>query len=219
MGFSYTDNMILPPAYPPPPVPHIRKVPYAETRVHSYAGQSTGPMVPPPPPKRSLPDIKPEDFLNTSGESQFHCRAESNLKIQPSSRRVSDLPPPVPPMPHLKNLSCVKESCSPSAEILPLACILMASEGCEGLKQMNLSPRVPPPLPSNKPKLLMEKPVEAKVPKEHSKPGMFVPQVPVETRAPKEHGKPGLFVPQVLPKPPVPVFKSRSEKSLLPQLQ
>uniref|UniRef100_A0A8C3XQ46 SH3 domain binding protein 2 n=1 Tax=Chelydra serpentina TaxID=8475 RepID=A0A8C3XQ46_CHESE len=219
--FPLLHNMILPPAYPPPPVPHIRKVAYAETRGHSFAGQSTGPMLPPPPPKRSLPDIKPEDLLNIRGESQFLYRAESNLKLQSSSRRVSDLPPPVPPMPHLKNPACVKESCSLSAEILPLACILTASEGCERLKQLNLSPRAPPPLPSSKPKLseLTEKLVEAKVPKEHSKPGMFIPQVPVETRAPKVHGKPGLFVPQVLPKPPVPVFKSRSERSLLPQLQ
>ncbi|KAH1169924.1 hypothetical protein KIL84_000909 [Mauremys mutica] len=215
------DNMILPPAYPPPPVPHIRKVAYPETRMHSFAGQPTGPMLPPPPPKRSLPDIKPEGCLNIRGESQFHCRSESNLKIQPSSRRVSDVPPPVPPMPHLKNPACVKESCLPSAESLPLARILTPSDGCERLKQLNLSSRAPPPLPSNKPKLseLTEKPVEAKVPKERGKPGMFIPQVPVETRAPKEHGKPGLFVPQVLPKPPVPVCKSRSEKSLLPQLQ
>ncbi|XP_074847804.1 SH3 domain-binding protein 2 isoform X2 [Carettochelys insculpta] len=195
------DNMILPPAYPPPPIPPIRKVAFAETRAHSFAGQSVGPLLPPPPPKRSLPDIKPEDLLNTRGESHFHCRAESNLKTQPSSRRVSDLPPPVPPMPHLKKPACVKESCLPSAEIRPPAHILTASEGCERLKQLNLSPRFPPPLPGSKPRLLE------------------LTEKSVEARAPKEAGKPGLFVPQVLPKPPVPVFKSKPEKSLLPQLQ
>ncbi|XP_067415019.1 SH3 domain-binding protein 2 isoform X2 [Emydura macquarii macquarii] len=211
------DNMILPPAYPPPPVPNTRKVAYAETRAHSFAGQSVGPLLPPPPPKRSLPDIKSEDLLNTRGESQFHY----NLKIQPSSRRVSDLPPPVPPMPYLKKPVFVKESCSSSAEVPPLAHILTAAEGCEKLKQLNLSPRAPalPPLPGNKPRLseLMEKPVEARVPKELSRSGLFIPQVPVETRKPKERGKPGLFMPQVLPKPPVPIVKSRPEKSL--QLQ
>ncbi|XP_006134766.2 SH3 domain-binding protein 2 isoform X2 [Pelodiscus sinensis] len=195
------DNMILPPAYPPPPVPPIRKMAYLETRPRSFTGQPTGPILPPPPPKRSLPDIKQEDLFNTRGESQVHCRAESNSKIQSSSRRINDLPPPVPPMPHLKKPACIKESCLPSAEIRPLAHILTASEGCERLKQLNLSPRPPPPLPSYKPKLseLTEKPVEA--------------------RAPKQYGKPGLFVPQVLPKPPVPVSKSIPEKSLLPQLQ
>uniref|UniRef100_A0A8C8RJK4 SH3 domain-binding protein 2 n=1 Tax=Pelusios castaneus TaxID=367368 RepID=A0A8C8RJK4_9SAUR len=173
------DNMILPPAYPPPPVPNTRNAAYKETRANSFAGQSVGPMLPPPPPKRSLPNIKSEDIL---------IRPETNLKIQPSGRRVSDVPPPLPPMPHLKKPVCVKESCLSSAEVLPRTHVLTAAEGCEKLKHLNLSPRAPPPLP-------------------------------MESRAPKEHGKPGLFLPQVLPKPPVPGVKAKPEISLLPQLQ
>ncbi|KFO78934.1 SH3 domain-binding protein 2 isoform X2 [Cuculus canorus] len=198
------DDMVLPPAYPPPPVPHVRKSAYSESRANSFAGKSSMPL-PPPPPKRSLPDIKLEDFSNVR-ELQSQCRPEPNLKIQPSSRRLSEQLPPVPPLPPFKKPTCVKESCSLPPEPLPLAQALATPEGCEKLKTLNLSPRTPPALPSNKPKLsqFAEKPVEPKVP--------------------REHGKPGLFVPPVLPKPPVPshqppAVKPRPEKSSCPQLQ
>ncbi|XP_025920412.1 SH3 domain-binding protein 2 isoform X1 [Apteryx rowi] len=198
------DIMVLPPAYPPPPVPHVRKAAFSESRAHSFAGKSVGP-VPPPPPKRGLPDIKPEDLSNVR-EPQLHCRAESNLKIQHSNWRISEQPPPVPPLPLFKKPVCIKESCPLPSEPLPQ--VLTTPEGCEKLKNLNLSPRTPPPLPSSKPKLsqLTEKPADIKVP--------------------REHGKPGLFIPPVLPKPPVPGhqppvpgFKPRPEKSLCPQLQ
>lgn len=196
--------MVLPPAYPPPPVPHVRKAAYSETRAHSFAGKSTVP-VPPPPPKRSLPNIKIEDDLNVR-EPPLQCRAEPNLKVQSSSWRLSEQLPPVPPLPPFKKPVCVKDSASLPPEPLPLAQVLPTPEGCEKLKTLNLSPRTPPPLPSSKPKLsqFTDKPVEPKVP--------------------REHGKPGLFVPPVLPKPPVPshqppAIKPRSEKSSGPQLQ
>ncbi|XP_062494695.1 SH3 domain-binding protein 2 isoform X1 [Pezoporus occidentalis] len=196
------DDMVLPPAYPPPPVPHVRKAPYSESRANSFPGKSPVP-VPPPPPKRSLPDIKLEDILSVR-ESQ--CRAEPNLKIQPSTRRLSEQLPPVPPLPLLKKTLGIKEPCSSPPEPVPLGQILATPEGCEKLKTLNLSQRTPPPLPSNKPKLsqLAEKPVEPRVPREHS--------------------KPGLFVPPVLPKPPVPTHqppavKPRPEKFSCPQLQ
>ncbi|NWI71011.1 3BP2 protein, partial [Todus mexicanus] len=165
------DDAVLPPAYPPPPVPHVRKAAYSESRANSFAGKPTVP-VPPPPPKRSLPNIKLEDL------------------------------PPVPPLPLFKKPVCVKESCSLPPEPPPLA----TPEGCEKLKTLNLSPRVPPPLPSNKPKL-----------------SQFT-EKPTEPRVPREHGKPELFVPPVLPKPPVPshqppAVKPRVEKSSCPQLQ
>ncbi|XP_072718661.1 SH3 domain-binding protein 2 isoform X2 [Ciconia boyciana] len=198
------DDMVLPPAYPPPPVPHVRKAAYSESKANSFAGKSTVP-VPPPPPKRSLPDIKLEDVLNVR-ESQLQCRAEPNLKIQSSSRRLSEQLPPVPPLPLFKKPMCVKEPCLLPPEPLPLAQVLATPEGCEKLKTLNLSPRTPPPLPSSKPKLsqFSEKPVEPKVP--------------------REPGKPGLFVPPVLPKLPVPThqppgIKPRPEKSSCPQLQ
>ncbi|XP_032542697.1 SH3 domain-binding protein 2 isoform X2 [Chiroxiphia lanceolata] len=198
------DDMVLPPAYPPPPVPHVRKAAYTEARANSYAGKPTAPA-PPPPPKRSLPDIKLEDPVTTR-EPQLQCRAEPNLRVQSSSRRLSEQLPPVPPLPVFKKPVCVKESHPLPPDPLPPAQVLPLPEGCEKLKNLNLSPRTPPPLPTNKPKLsqLTEKPVELKVP--------------------REHGKPGLFVPPVLPKPPVPShqppgIKPRAEKSSCPQLQ
>lgn len=198
--FLCADIMVLPPAYPPPPVPHVRKAAYSESRSHSFAGKSAGPA-PPPPPKRSLPDIKPEDLFNVR-----EPRAESNLKIQSSNWRPNEQPPPVPPLPLFKKPMCSKESCSLPPEPLPLSHVLTTPEGCEKLKTLNLSPRTPPPVPSSKPKLsqLTERTAESKVP--------------------KEHGKPGLFVPPVLPKPPVPGhqhpgFKPRPEKPSGPQLQ
>ncbi|NWI94376.1 3BP2 protein, partial [Pitta sordida] len=198
------DDMVLPPAYPPPPVPHVRKTAHSESRINSYAVKPTAPA-PPPPPKRSLPDIKLEDLVNVR-EPQPQCRAEPNPKIQSSIRRLSEPPPPVPPLPVFKKPACVKESCPLPPEPFPPAQGLTPPEGCEKLKNLNISPRTPPPLPANKPKLsqLSEKPPEPKVP--------------------REHGKPGLFVPPVLPKPPVPShqppgIKPRAEKSSCPQLQ
>ncbi|NXS11661.1 3BP2 protein, partial [Neodrepanis coruscans] len=197
-------DMVLPPAYPPPPVPHVRKVAYSESRANSYAVKPTAPA-PPPPPKRSLPDIKLEDLVSVR-EPQLQCRAEPSLKIQSSSRRLSEQPPPVPPLPVLKKPACARESCPLPPDPLPPAQGLAPPEGCEKLKNLNISPRTPPPLPANKPKLsqLAEKPGEPKVP--------------------REHGKPGLYVPPVLPKPPVPShqppgIKPRAEKSSCPQLQ
>ncbi|NXF09247.1 3BP2 protein, partial [Smithornis capensis] len=197
------DDMVLPPAYPPPPVPHVRKAAYSESRTNSYAVKPA--PAPPPPPKRSLPDIKLEDLVNMR-EPQLQCQAEPNLKIQPLSWRLSEQPPPVPPLPVLKKPACVKESCPLPPEPLPPAQGLASPEGCEKLKNLNISTRTPPPLPANKPKLsqLTEKPAEPKVP--------------------REHAKPGLFVPPVLPKPPVPShqppsIKPRTEKSSCPQLQ
>ncbi|NXY20665.1 3BP2 protein, partial [Atrichornis clamosus] len=198
------DDMVLPPTYPPPPIPHVRKAAYSEARAHSYAGKPTAP-VPPPPPKRSLPDIKLEDLV-TVREPHLQCRAEPNLKIQSPSRRLSEHPPPVPPLPVFKKPTSVKESHPLPPEPLLPAQVLAPPEACEKLKNLNISLRTPPPLPGNKPKLsqLAEKPVEPKVP--------------------REHGKPGLFVPPVLPKPPVPshqppAVKPRAEKSSCPQLQ
>ncbi|NXR02555.1 3BP2 protein, partial [Sagittarius serpentarius] len=199
------DDMVLPPAYPPPPVPHVRKAAYSESRANSFAGKSSVPVPPPPPPKRSLPDIKPEDLLNVR-EPQLQCQAELKLRIQSSSRRLSEQLPPVPPLPLFKKPVCVKEPCSLPPEPLPLAQVVGTLEGCEKLKTLNLSPRTPPPLPSSKPKL-----------------SQFTEKT-VEPRVPREHGKPGLFVPPVLPKPPVPNhqppgIKPRPEKSSCPQLQ
>ncbi|NXG21680.1 3BP2 protein, partial [Grallaria varia] len=199
------DDMVLPPAYPPPPVPHVRKPAYLEARANSYAGKPTAPVPPPPPPKRSLPDIKLDDLV-TVREPQLQCRAELNLKIQSPSRRLSEQLPPVPPLPVFKKPACLKEPHLLPPDPLPPAQVLAPPEGCEKLKNLNLSPRTPPPLPANKPKLsqLTEKPVEPKVA--------------------REHGKPGLFVPPLLPKPPVPShqppgIKPRAEKSSCPQLQ
>ncbi|XP_006262697.1 SH3 domain-binding protein 2 isoform X1 [Alligator mississippiensis] len=223
------DNMVLPPAYPPPPVPHIRKAAYTESRARSFPSKSTGPQLPPPPPpKRSLPDIKSEDFLQMR-ESQLHCRAEPNLKMQPSNRRMSDAPPPLPPIPHFKKGAFNKDSCSPSPEPLPIGHVFATPEGCEKLKSLSLSQWTPPPLPGNKPKIahLSEKPIEIKVPKELGKPGLFVPQVlpkpPLPSHPPPLPGHPPSLFGHQLPvpghPPPIPGIKPKPEKAVLPQLQ
>ncbi|XP_019408836.1 PREDICTED: SH3 domain-binding protein 2 isoform X1 [Crocodylus porosus] len=222
------DNMVLPPAYPPPPVPHIRKAAYAESRTRSFPSKSTGPQLPPPPPKRSLPDIKSEEFLHMR-ESQLHCRAEPNLKMQPSNRRLSDVPPPLPPIPHFKKGAFNKDSCSPSPEPLSIGHVFASPEGCEKLKNLSLSQWTPPPLPGNKPKIahLSEKPVEIKVPKELGKPGLFVPQVlpkpPLPSHPPPLPGHPPSLFGHQLPvpshPPPIPGIKPKPEKAVLPQLQ
>ncbi|XP_038601159.1 SH3 domain-binding protein 2 isoform X2 [Tachyglossus aculeatus] len=202
------DPMIHPPAYPPPPVPNLRKPTFSETqRPHSFSVKSPGP--PPPPPKRGLPEITPEDL-----KRELLCarKVEPGGKPSLGSRRLSDPPSGSPPaVPQFRQPVGVQESCSSSPEPRPLGYHLSAAKACDRPRPFHLPPWGPPapggelpPVPANKPKM--------------TKPGLFVPAV-----APK----PG---PELRPrpeKPPLPhlqrsppdgqSFRSFSfEKPLLP---
>ncbi|XP_074086004.1 SH3 domain-binding protein 2 isoform X3 [Macrotis lagotis] len=198
------DIMIHPPTYPPPPIPTPRKPTYSETqRSHSFSSKCSTPLHPPPPPKRGLPEINPEDLKR---EVTSSWRPEPHLKVPSPSRRQSD-----PPLGNLPAMPTFRKPASP--EVGSVSHLLNTSKSCDKLKSMHLSPRgslqgspltEPPPIPVSKPKLL--------------KMGELQPI--------RETIKPGLFVPPVKPKPPalatkqpVPELKPRTEKPSLPQLQ
>ncbi|XP_051822468.1 SH3 domain-binding protein 2 isoform X1 [Antechinus flavipes] len=198
------DIMIHPPTYPPPPIPTPRKPAYSETqRSHSFSSKGSTPLHPPPPPKRGLPEINPEDLKR---EVISSWRPEPNLKVPSPSRRQSD-----PPLGNLPPMPSFRKPASP--EVASVSHLLNTSKNCDKLKSIHLSPRgafqglpltEPPPIPTNKPKLI--------------KVGELPPV--------REAIKPGLFVPPVTPKPPVltpkhsvPELKPRIEKPPLPQLQ
>ncbi|KAM5338889.1 SH3 domain-binding protein 2 isoform 2-T2 [Glossophaga mutica] len=206
------DTLTHPPAYPPPPVPSARKPAIDMLRAHSFTSRGPGPLVPPPPPKRGLPDagLAPEDSKRDLLGPRW---AEPGPRVPAAPRRMSD--PPVGSLPHLPNprkLPCFPESSSPGPESR-IPSPGAASRNCDKLKSFHLSPRgpptpEPPPVPANKPKFLM-----------------------VAEEAPlREAAKPGLFVPPVAPRPPAlklpmpeaaarPVALPRLEKPLHPHLQ
>ncbi|XP_028919870.1 SH3 domain-binding protein 2 isoform X2 [Ornithorhynchus anatinus] len=202
------DHMIHPPAYPPPPVPNSRKSAFSETqRAQSFSVKS---LCPPPPPKRGLPEITPEDL-----KRELLCarKVEPGGKSSLASRRLSDPPSGAPPaVPHFRKPTGVQDSFSSSPEPLPLGHLLGVSKACDRPRPFQLPPRglpapggEPPPVPTNKPKVTKA-----------GDPG----------RPPREAAKPGLFVPAVAPKPgpppvkpPVPELRPRPEKPPLPHLQ
>ncbi|XP_045690591.1 LOW QUALITY PROTEIN: SH3 domain-binding protein 2 [Phyllostomus hastatus] len=209
---SPEDTLTHPPAYPPPPVPVARKLAFEMPRAHSFTSRGPSPLVPPPPPKRGLPDTgpAPEDSKRDLLGPRW---AEPGLRVPAVPRRMSD--PPMSSLPHPPNPRkppCFPESGSPGPEPRvpsPGA----ASRNCDKLKSFHLSPRgpptpEPPPVPANKPKFLM-----------------------VAEEAPlREAAKPGLFVPAVAPRPPAlklpvpeaavrPLVLPRLEKPLHPHLQ
>uniref|UniRef100_A0A8D2D995 SH3 domain-binding protein 2 n=1 Tax=Sciurus vulgaris TaxID=55149 RepID=A0A8D2D995_SCIVU len=218
------DALTHPPAYPPPPVPTTRKPAFSDlSRAHSFTSKNPSPLLPPPPPKRGLPEANPA-FEDTTRDPLGPRRAEPGLRVPATSRRMSD--PPVSSMsvgPGLRK-PCFREGASSSPEpwtpghgaspaSSSATMSTATSRNCDKLKSFHLSPRgpptsEPPPVPANKPKFL-------KIAEE-------VPQ--------RETAKPGLFVPPVAPrppvlKPPVPEPTARSaalpkpEKPLLPHLQ
>lgn len=219
------DALAHPPAYPPPPVPTPRKPAFSDVlRAHSFTSKGPGPLLPPPPPKRSLPDpgLAPEDPKRDLLGPRW---AEPGPRISAASRRMSDPPlSTLPTLPNLRKPPCFHEGTSPSPEPrIPShgassACssastATAASRNCDKLKSFHLSPRgpptpEPPPVPANKPKFL-------KISEEAS---------------PSDTARPGLFVPTVAPRPPalkLPMPEAtarlavlpRPEKPPLPQLQ
>ncbi|KAL6082855.1 hypothetical protein STEG23_002549 [Scotinomys teguina] len=219
------DSLTHPPAYPPPPVPVPRKPAFSDLpRAHSFTSKSPSPLLPPPPPKRSLPDavLALEDAKK---DPLGLRRVEPGLKVPATPRRMSD--PPlgnVPTVPSLRK-PCFRDSVNPSPEpwtpgrgtssvSSSATMAVTTSRNCDKLKSFHLSSRgpptsEPPPVPANKPKFL-------KITEEAS---------PREAAA-----KPGLFVPPVAPRPPVqkmpipeatvrPAVLPRPGKTPLPHLQ
>ncbi|XP_032348804.1 SH3 domain-binding protein 2 isoform X2 [Camelus ferus] len=220
------DALIHPPAYPPPPVPTPRKPVFSDVpRTHSFTSKGPGPLLPPPPPKRSLPDAgsatedSKRDLLGLK-------RIEPSPRVPTASRRMSDPPLGSPPtMPGLRKPPCFPENTfhentSPSLEpripshgVSSASTATAVSRNCDKLKSFHLSSRgppmpEPPPLPANKPKFLK-----------------MAEEVP-----PREAARPGLFGPPVAPKPPAlklpmpeatarPAVLPRPDKPPLPQLQ
>ncbi|XP_069450987.1 SH3 domain-binding protein 2 isoform X1 [Ovis canadensis] len=215
------DALIHPPAYPPPPVPTPRKPVFSEVpRAHSFTSKGPGPLLPPPPPKRGLPDTgpAPEDSRR---EPPALRRVEPGSRVPTVSRRMSDPPSNIlPPGPSLRKAPCFPENSSPSLEpripahgVNPSSTATAASWNCDKLKSFHLSPRgppapEPPPVPANKPKFL--KMVEESPPGEVARPGPRVP--PVAPRPPLLK----LPVPEAADRPPV---LPRPEKPALPHLQ
>lgn len=219
------DALIHPPAYPPPPVPTPRKPVFSDVpRAHSFTSKGPSPLLPPPPPKRGLPDAcpPPED---SKRDLLGLRRAEPGPRVPPASRRMSDPPPgALPIMPGLRKTPCFHENASlspepriPSHGASPASSsastVSATSRNCDKLKSFHLSPRgpptpEPPPVPANKPKFLK-----------------VVEEVPL-----REAAKPGLYVPPVAPRPPVlklptpettarPMILPKPEKPHLPHLQ
>ncbi|XP_013362254.1 PREDICTED: SH3 domain-binding protein 2 isoform X2 [Chinchilla lanigera] len=219
------DPLTHPPAYPPPPVPSTRKPPISDLpRAHSFNSKGPGPLLPPPPPKRGLPDTSAatEDAKRDPLGLRW---TESGLRVPPTSRRMSDPPPSsLPAGPSLWKPQCFREGAGPSPEpwtpghgtSTTSSCASTASattRNCDKLKSFHLSPRgppasEPPPVPANKPKF---------------------PKI-AEEGPPRGAAKPGLFVPPVAPRPPAlklpfpdtasrPAVLPRPEKPQLPHLQ
>ncbi|XP_053107278.1 SH3 domain-binding protein 2 isoform X2 [Hemicordylus capensis] len=168
------DHMVFPPAYPPPPVPQVRKTFSSETKVHSFSGKCSVPVLPPPPPAKTLPDTRPDILLSIRGD----CRTEYDVTPQAICRQVSGPRSPVPPVPLVRKPTCLLNTISPVR--VPLPCVLPASGEFEKLKELKLSAQSLPPLPGGKPKLSQSvvKPVNNKSPRDNIKPGQLTPKVP-----------------------------------------
>ncbi|XP_057561441.1 SH3 domain-binding protein 2 [Hippopotamus amphibius kiboko] len=218
------DALIHPPAYPPPPVPTARKPVFPDVpRAHSFTSKGPGPMLPPPPPKRSLPDagLASEDAKR---DLLGLRRVEPGAWVPAASRRMSD--PPLGSLPTVPSRKppCFHENTSPSPEPRvpghgassasgPASTATAASRNCDKLKSFHLSPRgsptpEPPPVPANKPKFL--KVMEDVPPRDAAKPGLFVPPVAPRPPALKLPMPEASARPMVLPRP---------EKPHLPHLQ
>ncbi|KAG8508654.1 SH3 domain-binding protein 2, partial [Galemys pyrenaicus] len=201
------DALTHPPAYPPPPVPVARKPLLAGLpRTQSFTSQ--GPA-PPPPPKRSLPDIGlvPEDSRREL--PGLRC-AEPVLRAPAASRRMSDPPlGSVPITPGPWKPPGLREPPGQGPGLASAA----AARNCDKLQAFHLSPRgppapEPPPVPSGKPKFLRT-PGEATL-RELARPGPFLPPVAPKPLALK------LPTPDTAARPPI---LPRPEKPPLPHLQ
>ncbi|XP_076992377.1 SH3 domain-binding protein 2 isoform X2 [Tamandua tetradactyla] len=208
------DAFTHPPAYPPPPVPSPRKLALpAVSRAHSFTSRAPGPLLPPPPPKRSLPQASPAPEDSRRDPVGLR-RVEPGPRVPAVPRRMSDPPlGSLPAAPSLRKVPCIQEGSSPGARAIP-ACpagvAAATSRNCDKLKSFHLShwgppPPEPPPVPSNKPKF--PRMAEATSPREVPRPGPFVPPVAPKPSALKLPTPEVAARPEVLPrpgKPPLP---------------
>ncbi|XP_022410495.1 SH3 domain-binding protein 2 isoform X4 [Delphinapterus leucas] len=214
------DALIHPPAYPPPPVPTPRKPVFSDVpQAHSFSSKGPGPLLPPAPPKRSLPDagLAPEDSRRELLGPRW---LEPSPRVPTPSRRVSEPPPgSLPAVPSRKppyfreDASSGPEPRVPGHGASSAGAAATTSRNCDKLKSFHLSPRgpptpEPPPVPANKPKFL--KVAEVAPPREAAKPGLFVPAVAPRPPALKLPTPEATARPAILPRP---------EKPPLPHLQ
>ncbi|XP_060004818.1 SH3 domain-binding protein 2 isoform X6 [Lagenorhynchus albirostris] len=218
------DALIHPPAYPPPPVPTPRKPVFSDVpRALSFSSKGPGPLLPPAPPKRSLPDAgpAPEDSRRELLGPRW---LEPGPRVPAPSRRVSEPPPGGLPAVPSRKPPCFREDASSGPEPrVPghgassssgsASAAAATSRNCDKLKSFHLSPRgpptpEPPPVPANKPKFL--KVAEVAPPREAAKPGLFAPAVAPRPPALKLPTPEATARPAILPRP---------EKPPLPHLQ
>ncbi|KAJ7329961.1 hypothetical protein JRQ81_016135 [Phrynocephalus forsythii] len=196
---SCEDPKVLPPSYPPPPIPPMGRASYAETKSRSFSGKGSVGVLPPPSLKKSLPDIRPEFLLSKKKELPFHCQAELVARSHSTGLPAGVQGSPVPPLPPAKKPISFRDTRSGPAECLPLTCVSSTAELCKRLKELKPSVQVPPPLPSSKPKL-PPCPVNAVELNASPKPGVLVPEVLSNSHVPRE--KPSL--PACKPEKPLP---------------
>lgn len=177
--------MVLPPAYPPPPVPLVGKFSHSETKVHSFPVRGGIAVLPPTPPvKKPLPASRPEVFSSMREKDSIHYQAECKLKSQSVCRQLNQPGPPLPPVPLVrKPASFTKFG---SGIRLPLPHISTPAEESGSFNELKQSAQVPPPLPSNKPRLSQytEGLENAKVSRENNIPGLSTPKVPPKPQLP-----------------------------------
>lgn len=178
--------MVLPPAYPPPPVPPMGRMSFSETKVHFFPGKGGVPVLPPPPPplKKPLPESRADVFSSVREKLSFHHRAECSVKSQSTCRQLNQPGLPQAPIPSVrKPASLIKIA---SGIRLPLPSISPLAEESGNFKELKLSAQLPPPLPINKPKLPQgtERLANAKVPRENNMPGLLTPKVPPKPHVP-----------------------------------
>nr|XP_014345244.1 PREDICTED: SH3 domain-binding protein 2 [Latimeria chalumnae] len=180
----------LPPAYPPPPVPPSRRSNSPEVlRARSFSSQSSGSLHAPPPPKRSLPELRLQEVLSPKKElPPVPKKVEFSMVARDSASNLQlDGPPPLPPPAHLKKSILNSElqnrnPQSPKPKPVPLPRDLCGELG-KKLELKSVSSGLPP-IPANKPKVLM------------------VPVPSGEVKPLMENKKPALYKPEMLPKPP-----------------
>ncbi|XP_048365388.1 SH3 domain-binding protein 2 isoform X1 [Sphaerodactylus townsendi] len=188
-GVKCEDHAVFPPAYPPPPVPQVGKPSYSANCVRSVSSKSGVPVLPLPPPKKNLPDFKPEARLCMREDLPFQRQATCHVRPKLAHHQASSPALITPPVPLARKLPCLIEPGCQSPVRLPLNHTSATSEESEKLTELKVSSKGPPPLPSSKPRLkrcpLM--PANAKPPRECGKPELLTPKMLAEPLASTEH--------------------------------
>ncbi|XP_077158139.1 SH3 domain-binding protein 2 isoform X2 [Paroedura picta] len=146
------DHTVLPPAYPPPLVPQVGKISCPETWASLLSGKSRVAVLPLPPLKKSLPDMKPEALFGMRVDLPSQYQAEHPVRLQLTRQQTSSPGSPAPLLPLARKPTCLVQTGSHPAVCLPISHTFATSEDSEKLKALKLSAKDPPPLPSNKPR-------------------------------------------------------------------